>query len=201
MPVTQVMAEDSKVYPLAANELSSIELGKAVFMFMPPTGTSNIAWSFQHDNSNIAWLDDTYKSNYDATGNTRTGLMRINVDGVSPTILKKKKFELAWSVVFRSTANPNFGVQTIELAPGISNGNDECFGSTTENCTFNPLRSLAHANIKVEVLCKSVETTGLILSADGKKPIKAKWVTSGGSGGENSLIELLVENVEENICQ
>jgi len=200
-PPADCSSTESNIYPQTANKLESLELGQAILMLIPPAGTNYINWSYESNSDDIEWLDDTYKSNPAGTHNYRTGLMRINVEGVKSTILRKKKIELAWSVVYNGNSpNPNSGVQTIELKPGTSDGEGICFGSTFENCTFSPLESLARANIKAKVICKDLETTGLLLSAKGKKTIKAKWVTSGGAGGESSWLELLVNDEEKNIC-
>lgn len=193
----------ANIYPPSIGKLKSVELGQAVLMFMPPSdGTKLISWAFQSDNG-VVWLDDSYKSAADGS-NYRTGLMRINVDGVKSTILKKEIAELAWSVTYTGSSNPNFGVDTITLEPGIDDG-DQCFGSITENCTFNPLMSLAKANITVDVLCKTEQVDGTIvglsLSENGKKSIQAIWLTSGGSGGQASSIKLLVNQSKNDVCK
>jgi len=189
------------VYPSVAGNLDPIELGQAIFMFIPNEGISHIGWSYLSNSKKIFWLDETYKTSTNGELNLRTGLLRINVDGIKSTVLKKEVKELAWSVVYEGAGNPNFGVRKIDLKPGIDDGDANCFGSTTENCTFNPINSMAKEGIKVDILCKSSEATGLNLSAKGKKTIKAKWVTSGGSGGSSSWIELYVNDDPIELCK
>lgn len=203
-PEQQFIAEQkgNNTYPPSAGKLKSIELGQAILMFMPPSETNQIDWSYQ-STAGIIWLDDTYESAKDSSSNFRTGFMRINVEGIKSTILKKEVQELAWSVTYEGPINPRFGVDMITLEPGISDGN-QCFGATTGNCTFNPLMSLAHANIEVNILCKSEvdgETVGLMLSAKGKKSIPAVLVTGSGSGGQSSSIALLVNKNADNLCK
>ena len=192
--------QQEDVYPASAAKVKPMGVGKAIHMFMPDVGLKHIDWAYLNKSDAIQWLDDTYKSNPDGTLNFRTGLMRINVDGTKSTILKKTVKELAWSVVYQGPGNPNFGVQEIDLKPGIDDGDANCFGSTTENCTFNPINSMAQAGIRVDVLCKSTEVTGLELSAAGKKTIKARMITSGGSGGSSSWIELYVNGNPSQLC-
>jgi hypothetical protein len=201
--------QEEDVYPIGASKVKPMSLGQAVLMFMPDAGVKHIDWSYLNKSNNILWLDDTYKfnqSNPDDSLNFRTGLMRINVDGVKSTILKKTVKELAWSVVYQGPGNPNFGIQMIALTPGIDNGDANCFGSTTQNCTFNPINAIAKEGIKIDVVCKSTdvtgstEVTGLELSAAGKKAIKARMITSGGSGGSSSWIEIYVNDNPSQLC-
>lgn len=191
-------ADKEEVYPSAAQKLKPLELGQAIYLFMPNQGMRHIDWSYLSDSKSIVWLDDSYKS---GNVNTRTGILRVNVDGVKSTILKKEVKELAWSVVYVGAGNPNFGVLEIDLKPGVDDGDANCFGSTTQNCTFNPISSMAKAGINVDVLCRSTFTTGYLLSAKSKEPIRAKLVTSEGSGGASSWLEIYVSNPPQNLCE
>ena len=193
-------SKQAEVYPKAASNLKEMELGQAIYMLMPSVSSGHIGWSYLSDSNKVFWLDDTYKTAPGGDLNFRTGLMRINVEGVKSTILKKVVKELAWSVVYGGPGNPNFGVQEISLSPGVNDGDANCFGSTTENCTFNPINSMVKEGIKVDIQCKSFESVGMELTAKGKKTIGAKWVTSGGSGGSSSWIELYVNSSPKNIC-
>lgn len=188
------------VYPKAAENLISMELGEAVLMFMPPNNMQFVEWMFQSNSPKINWLDDAYKTNKEGSYSSRTGLMRVNVDSVKSTILKKNNMELAWSVVLESYGNPKFGPEVITIQPGVVDGDANCFGSTTSNCTFNPFKSLSDANISAIKLCENSRKVGLRLSAKGKRDVDAVWITDGGSGGENSWLELFILNERKDIC-
>ena len=198
---------EEDVYPAAANKLKNIELGEAIYLLMPDENNGHIEWSYQSNNKIIYWIDDTYKTNDDSTYSSRDGLMRINVKGVKSTILRKETKELAWSINYsNSISNPKFGPQEIELKPGIDDGDANCFGSTVDNCTFSPIESLIASNIHFEIICKTGKTenwgtTGLLLSAKGKKSVKAKWFTDGGSGGSSSSMYIYIGEEPENLCE
>jgi len=211
--VTMILAmsactKSDDVYPASANKLKNIELGEAIYMLMPDENIKFIEWSYQSNNKTIHWIDDTYKtSKGNNTYASRDGLMRINVKSVISTILRKQTKELAWSINYiNSISNPKFGPQEIELKPGVDDGDANCFGSTTDNCTFNPIESLIASNIQFEIICKTGTTanwgtTGLLLTAKGKKAVKAKWITDGGSGGSSSWMNIYVGEEPKNICE
>lgn len=194
------------VYPSAASKLKNIELGEAIYMLMPDEDTKFLQWSHQSNNENIFWLNEGYKSTNGENGyNSREGLVRINVQGVKSTILKKTLEELAWTITYINRSNPKFGPQVIELKPGLSNSDGICFGTNFDNCTFNPINSLIGRNINFDIVCKSKALenwgkTGLLLSAKGKKTIKARWQTDGGSGGSSSIIEIYVGEQPDKLC-
>lgn len=192
---------DANVYPDSVKKLNSLELGELILFVMPPKDMSFIDWGYL-SNSKISWLDETYKSTSTPQGtyNSRTGLVRVNVMGNISTILKKQTMELAWSVVYESYSNPKFGVEEISIRPGIDDGNGNCFGSTTDNCSFNPIKSFEFAKITYKQICKSSEKIGYQLSAEGKKTIKAAWVTSRGSGGSSSWMELYMNPNKNDVC-
>jgi len=195
------------VYPSAANKLKNIELGEAIYMLMPDENIKSIEWSYLSNNKAIQWIDYSYKiSKGNNNYSSREGLIRVNVKNVKSTILRKQTKELAWSITYiNSISNPKFGPQQIELKPGIDDGDANCFGSTTHNCTFSPIDSLIASNINFKIICKTGSTsnwgtTGLLLTAKGKKSVKAKWVTDGGSGGSSSWLHIYVGEEPPNIC-
>ena len=200
-------ARDINVYPASVSKLKNIELGEAIFLLMPDKSTKFIQWSFQSNNDKILWIDDTYKIIESSNVASRDGLIRINVKGAKSTILNKELKELAWSIEYiNSISNPKFGPQKIILTPGVRDGNGNCFGSTADNCSFSPIKSLQSSNINFDIVCKTGSTenwgtTGLLLSAKGKKTVKMKWVTDGGSGGSSSWIEIYVGEQPEDMCE
>lgn len=191
----------AEVYPKGADKLKLIELGQAVLMLMPRAGSNFYSWS---SGSDIAWITDSIDS-YPDGDSFRQGLMRINVLGVKSTILKKVPREVAWSVVYRGTKNPNFGVQSVVLEPGVEDGIGNCFGAAASGCTFNPLMSLAYSKITVNVLCVSHRidgyAVGASLSAEGKKTVEALWATTGGSGGASTSMTLYVNGNMGDPCK
>ena len=189
------------IYPKAADNLKQMELGDAVYMLMPNKGADFYSWSSGAD---IAWITDSIGSYADGDS-YRLGLMRVNVMGVKSTILRKYPEELAWSVIYQGVSNPRFGVQSITLEPGVEDGKANCFGASATSCTFNPLMSLAHAGITVEVLCEADridgKVVGVALSARGKRTIQASWSTSGGSGGSSTSMTLFLSDKDQGLCQ
>jgi hypothetical protein len=192
---------EANVYPDSVKKLSSLELGELIFFLMPSKDSNFIDWGYL-SNTKIIWQDDTYKTTNTPQGtyNSRVGLVRANVMGNISTILKKQTTELAWSVVYESYGNPKFGVEVITIKPGTDDSDGACFGSTSDNCSFNPIKSFDGAKIKYRQICKSSEKVGYQLSAEGKKTIKAAWITSTGSGGSSSWIELYMNGDKANIC-
>jgi hypothetical protein len=187
------------VYPNIISSLNSIELGQAVLMLMPAVNQNFYDWDFL-SNGNIVWQNTSYDYYSSGEGAKRIGMLRINVMGTKSTILHATKQELTWTISYSTREAPKFGVSTVEIMPGIPDGNDACFGTGFENCSFNPLPSLAMAGITTDILCKEGEITGLLLKANGKKPTLARWLTSTGSGGESSWIELLIKGDESRLC-
>jgi hypothetical protein len=143
------LGQHPAVYPDAAKNIEPVELGQAILSFMPNENDGDINWNFRSNSKNIAWLDSPYVQNED--GVTRTGLMRINVEGETSKILKKTSLELAWTVRYEAM-NSRFGVEKIYIAPGyahasLGDSNETCFGELFENCEFSPLKSLERSNI------------------------------------------------------
>ena len=190
------------VYPDSVKKLSSLELGEVMLFLMPTKDINFIDWGYL-SNTKILWLDDSYKSTNTPQGtyNSRNGLIRVNVMGNVSTVLKKQTVELAWSVIYESYANPKFGVEVITIKPGTDDSDGSCFGSTTDNCSFNPIKSLDFAKIKYRQICKSSEKVGYQLSAEGKKTIRAAWINSTGSGGTSSWVELYMNPNKDDICE
>jgi hypothetical protein len=76
------------------NGYRSFELGEAILLFMPDKNMESVNWDFRSDAPAI-WLTDAYTTTGDygkgAEVAFRKGLIRINVDGIQSTILKKQK--------------------------------------------------------------------------------------------------------------
>ncbi len=195
---------DGGIYPFSAKNLKSIELGQAILSLMPPIGMESVLWSYQQNSQNIFWIDNHYKSNQgqNDTYNSKNGLMRINVKGSKSTIFKNRDLELAWSIVLQKFGDPASGPEAIELKPGINDGDANCFGSKTTNCTFNPLASLVLAGIKAKEICNKEGVSGAkgyLLKAKDKRPIKLSLITSAGSGGASSWITLYIDSSDKKV--
>jgi len=200
-----VGCDESGVYPPTAKKLKSLELGEAVRLFMPALDEDHIPWSFR--NKHVIWIDDSY--DLSGINPSRTGILRINVNGIKSKILKNSMRELVWSVEYIGIQNTNLGVSRIIIKPGLSYnnyyGDTHCFGAGAENCTFNPLKSLINANIDVDVLCTGGPTSGKIvgleLTAKDKAKTMATWINSYGSGGSTSWLTLYVSSKPRSLCE
>ena len=194
-------SRDSDIYPLSAKKLKPIELGQAILMLMPPVNMDSVNWTYQQNSPDIVWTDKGFKSNQGSNNiyNSKNGLMRITVNGEKSTIFKNKDLELAWSIVLQKFGDPANGPETIEIEPGIEDGDANCFGSDTNNCAFNPLESLFMANIKIKEICENKtliqeSIKGYLLQAKGKRSIRLLWETGYGSGGSSSTITLFIDS-------
>jgi hypothetical protein len=100
------------------NGYRSFELGEAILLFMPNKNES-VNWDYRID-SPIIWLTEGYTEtgNYEKFTEKafRKGLMRINVDGIKSTILRKNKEELAWRIQYSTDNEAKFGVESITLS-------------------------------------------------------------------------------------
>lgn len=191
------LGQHPAVYPDAAKNIEPVELGQAILSFMPNENDGDINWNFRSNSKNIAWLDSPYVQNED--GVTRTGLMRINVEGETSKILKKTSLELAWTVRYEAM-NSRFGVEKIYIAPGyahasLGDSNETCFGELFENCEFSPLKSLERSNISYKKICENSsigpgDIFAYELNFQGKKSAVLVWSSSVGSGGASSEIYL-----------
>ena len=191
-------APDLPAFPTSLEGSPSLELGQLVLMLMPAPGVSQIPWDHQA-NSAIVWRSSGYEDSPAGAEVTtsRNGLVRVNVEGVVSTVLHKRKEEMAWTVKYTSKSNPKFGVERIEISPGLIE--EPCFGSTYSGCSFDPpSRSLADAGIKATELCKAtgIGERGTLYRVEhaDRQTMLLLWSTGGGSGGESSSIDLLVDH-------
>lgn len=185
------------VYPKAAEKIKPLELGEAILLFMPENSSESIKWDFR-ENSAIAWSTEGYKEeNMGATETLsyRDGLMRIQVLGKKSHVLKKNKYELAWTVRYSSHANPKFGIETISLSPGIINSNEYCFGTLYDGCSFELYPSLKKIGISATQICENSKSkpqvVGYELTYSGKATTFARMENDFGSGGQTSSVMLL----------
>jgi hypothetical protein len=150
------------------------------------------------NNKDIVWLNETYVEADE--GYARVGLLRINIMGINSTILKIKNMELAWSIKYVNNGNPKFGVNWVEIFPGLESGDGICFGSTTDNCSFDPTPSLENSNIKVEKIvfeCANQlwQPEVYLINYNGSVA-KLILETNGGSGGISSSIKIMNRSTE-----
>ncbi|PIT51882.1 hypothetical protein BHC44_09745 [Snodgrassella alvi] len=183
------------VYPKEAESLQSYELGEFVKMFMQvPVGASGkgyIDWDTYADNENFIWETDGVDSDETEDNGTvyfRKAMVRINVNGVKPLVLKKNWSEMAWNVRYLAYDNPKFGVESVYI-------DNECFAYDTQNCVLPPQKSFEKANIKYKKICQadrmaSGKIVGYELSLDRFRKVYLSYETSAGSGGESAFYEL-----------
>jgi hypothetical protein len=141
---------------------------------------------------------------------TAEGLLRINVLGKRSHILLKKRHELAWTVTYSSDGNPAFGVESIEIKPGItevSRGTPvaPCFGSLADGCDFDPAESFQKAGISARLVCKEHPIIGLThvgyeVSHPGKRTTLIRVDHNEGSAGRTSTVYLLFAVPREKLC-
>ena len=186
-----------QVHPPSARSTPRQELGAAIRMLMPPTGTQPLEWDFLSD-APIDWLTDGYASR-GTDYHYRKGLLRVDVLGRITTVLRKRKMELAWVVEFSTGSPPKMGVETIKFEPG-DGVIEACFGSVYDNCWFDPRPSMERAGIGFKQLCSEGNLGNgsklYALSAPGKAPMRLKWTMSEGSGGAGAWIELAIATSE-----
>lgn len=194
------------VVPAAAVSLDPIELGSAALLFMPDYGTAqSITWDFRNHAPHIIWLTPGYKTEKKGEGRVganRVGLLRVNVRGEPSTVLKQKKAELAWSVIYSAEDDPKLGVEVIEISPGTPD--DICFGTLYGGCDFDPIPSFALAGISAKEICRISSAgqwiTGFMLSHPKKQDTLVRLVKTEGSGGSSASLELLFSASREELC-
>jgi antitoxin component YwqK of YwqJK toxin-antitoxin module len=183
------------------NSYRSMELGTAILLFMPDKSMEHVGWDYRLD-APVIWLTDGYAYENNTGEAFRKGLMRINVDGVHSTILKKAKEELAWRVRYSTLSNPSLGVDSIELSiDGGFQNNDNCFGVNYDNCVFNPEKSMQLAGIKFKKLCEHDAYTGYELNHPDKRKTLARTVYNFGSGGESTWFEIFFSKKTNDLCK
>jgi hypothetical protein len=190
---------DVYIYPEKVKDIKNIELGEVVKFYIPAFDKNkSLEWSYLANKKDIVWLNETYVEGDE--GYERNGLLRINIMGINSTILKIKNMELAWSIKYVNNGNPKFGVDWVEIFPGLESGDGNCFGSTTDNCSFDPTPSLENSNIKVEKI--AFECTNQLwqpevyLITNNGSVAKLILETYGGSGGISSSIKIMNRSTE-----
>lgn len=189
------------IFPDSLKEGPSIELGDFILLLMPPIGES-IDWDY-HANGPIKWQTAPYTEADGADVATRTGWVRINIEGKTASILRGRLMELGWTITYSnairivgegSTLPPKFGVQSISLGPG-GDGDSICFGTGFTGCDFGePIFSVVKAGIHIGTICSkgttSGRTTAWLMTYPGRQPTVMVWSIDGGSGGQSSSLTL-----------
>ena len=197
--VTQ--AEKIPVLP-SMQGYGTYEFGFLVKKLMP---VNNIWWDHLANDKNIKWVTPGSQEviNYDGTvESSRQGLIRINVLGSTPTILKNRKYELPWTITYKG-GQERFGVTSVLLEPGDNvNG---CYGYPTSNCSFEHIPSLKKQGITVKKICLDKIKASLVyeayqLSTPGKKTTYLYKVNSIGSGGDSTSFELYYSPSTQAFC-
>jgi hypothetical protein len=168
------------------------EFGLLIKKLMP---VNRIWWDHLANDKNIKWITPGSQEviNYDGYAeSSRQGLVRINVLGSTPTILKNRKYELPWTITYKG-GQERFGVTSVLLEPGDKvNG---CYGYPTSNCSFEHIPSLKKQGITTKKICLDKTKGSLVyeayqLSTPGKKTTYLYKVNSIGSGGDSTSFEL-----------
>ena len=179
------------------------EFGVIVKKLMPKE--QHVWWDYLSNEKNIKWLTSGSKEiiNYDGSiESSRQGLVRINVLGSTPAILRDRKYELPWTITYKG-GQARFGVTTVLLEPGdITNG---CFGYPTSNCSFEHIPSLKKQGIITKKICLDKTKNSLVyeayqLSTAGKKTTYLYKVNSIGSGGDSTSFELYYSSNAQEFC-
>lgn len=198
------VATAQSIYPPSLSKIKPYEFGQAILLFIPEKATKFINWSYRVDTGQVVWATDGYEELTNPLGNTvarRLGLLRIHVAGEKSFVLKKTRYELGWSVLYFTERPARFGVESITLKPGVD---EPCFGTLYEGCTFDPTQSLKTAGISTQTVCQrrygGDEYVGYQLSYLNKKTTLARWITSGGSGGQSSWFELVFSESSDKLC-
>jgi hypothetical protein len=188
------------------NGYRSFELGEAILLFMP-NKNEPVNWDFRSD-APVIWLTEGYTETGSYEKFTekafRKGSMRINVDGVQSTILRKTKEELAWRIRYSTDNEARFGVESITLSidGGVNDDRESCFGNLYGNCVFNPEKSMSKVGIKFKKVCetKTSSYVGYELTHGDKKTL-ARLVNNSGSGGEESWFEIYFSKKAQDLCK
>lgn len=201
------------VLPKEASKLKPVEIGEIVFTLMQPKpkksdspGNNNPGWDYLADSKMIVWIDDgivSTKFDNGETGWSRTGYIRVRVDGNKTTVLKKTLKELAWSIDYSNSVNPGFGALFIALAPWAKD--EPCFGSTYSGCDFDPIKSFRASGISINKICESripgLVIRGFKLTHPKKSSVLARITENYGSGGANTFLELDFWSNKKNFCK
>lgn len=198
------------VLPKEAQKLKPVEIGEIVLTLMQPKpknpdspGWNNPGWDYLANSKEIAWINDgivSTKLDNGETGWSRTGYIRIRVDGKKTTVLKNTLKELAWTIDYSNNANPGFGALLITLSPGA----EPCFGATYNGCDFDPIKSFRASGISIKKICESYDSgrvRGFKLTHPKKSSVLARITDNYGSGGANSILELDFLANKKNFCK
>lgn len=178
------------------------EFGFLVKKLMP---VNHVWWDHLANDKNIKWLMSGSQEviNYDGSvKSSRQGLVRINVLGSVPTILKNRKYELPWTITYQG-GQQKFGVKSVLLEPGDNvNG---CFSYPTSNCSFEHIPSLKKQGISTKKVCldktkNSLSYEAYQLSMPGKKTTYLYKVNNVGSAGDSTSFELYYSSSTQAFC-
>ena len=167
-----------------------------LFCFLCRTSKPNSSAGDYRVNAQIFWITDGYKDS------SREGLLRVHVQGKKSYVLKKEKYELAWTVRYATHSNPKFGVESIDLFPGVPN--EICFGTLYDGCSFDPIHSIKAAGISAREICERSKSQqkiiGYQLSHPNRQGTLARWEEGWGSGGKESSFKLVFSVSSANLC-
>ena len=178
------------------------EFGFLIKKLMP---ANRIWWDHLANDKNIKWVTPGSQEviNYDGSVEySRQGLVRINVLGSIPIILKTRKYELPWTITYKG-GQEKFGVTSVLLEPGDKvNG---CYSYPTSNCSFEHIPSLQKQGITTKKICldktkKSLYYEAYQLSIPGKKTTYLYKVNSIGSAGDSTSFELYYSPSTQAFC-
>lgn len=196
-----VFGSAAQVEPQQLNNKKSYEIAELVYLLMPEKGESRLQWSHLAG-SNIVWLTDGIEQD----GNTayRTGLIRINFDGVASQVLKREPKELGWTLTY-SSRTPKLGA---ELA--LISAYEPCLGTIYSNCSFDLEASLKRSKrLNYSVVCKRQElqrTVSLFqVEAQSRKTGAVMTIDDYGSGGSTTQLYMFIDKtpaeVETVFCE
>ena len=195
-------AENLPVTPVMQG-YGTYEFGTIVKKLMPKE--QYVWWDYLSNDKNIKWLTNgsAESLNYDGSiESSRQGLVRINVLGSTPKILKNRKYELPWTITYKG-GQERFGVTSVLLEPGdLTNG---CYGYPTSNCTFNHIPSLKKQGITTKQVCLDKTNNSMVyeayqLSTSGKKTTYLYKINRFGSGGDSTSFELYYSANVRDFC-
>jgi hypothetical protein len=183
--VAEIEQPSMPVFPASARHLEPTELARLIAIALPPAGTSQLTWGHLVSGP-IAWETEGYVN--EGSLLVRSGFFRGRVRNTYPTVTRQQVEELAWQIEMTATGNPNFGPQKITLEPF------ECFGSLYTQCSFSAQDVIEGSDLTYTEVCRyeySADEAVVyrINTSDGRSgPVT--FMTSGGSGGVNSWIEI-----------
>jgi hypothetical protein len=191
------------VHPRAAQDLPSIELAELVATAMPPNGFEKLGWDHLSTSKNIHW-QTVGTATAPGEKTIRIGLARVTVAGMRSTVLRQAREELAWTLTLGTDASAKFGPKWITIEPGFDPGN-QCFGTLYDGCTFTSAQALSTPKLKSRPICQfsdgTDQTEVFLITAEGRQPSVLVHVTSGGSGGLSSFLEVRSFSEQEALCK